>query len=128
MVIKISTGEITPIEIDGKRYGLKSKLDLSLSIQHRIVRLGTRMQSLDGMGGGKGGRKAKDDVYEKEYQEIDDQWVEGLCGLFVDATDELKAQIRKLGIDNRNKIFQVVFPPAEDDDATEKKTRGKTTK
>ena len=128
MVIKITTGEITPIEIDGTRYGLKSKLDLSLSIQHRIVRLGTRMQSLDAVGGGKGGRKAKDDVYEKEYEEIDDQWVEGLCGLFVDATDELKEKIKKLGVDNRNKIFQVVFPPAEDNEATEKKTRGKTTK
>ena len=48
MVIKISTtGEVTPIEIDGKRYGLKSKLDLSLSIQHQMVRLGTRMKSMD---------------------------------------------------------------------------------
>ena len=46
----------------------------------------------------------------------------------MDATDELKQKIKRLGIDNRNKIFQVVFPPAEDDDATEKKTRGKTTK
>ena len=123
MVIQISTGETTPIEIDGKRYALKSKIDLSLSIQHRLLRLHTRLATMqDDIK-----RKKTDVAWEKEYEEADNQMVDGICSLFVEAPEELKAKVKKLGVDNRTKIFHVVFP--QDDDASaEKKTRGKTTK
>ena len=34
-----TTGDFTPITIDDKEYRLKSQLDLSLSVQHELMRL-----------------------------------------------------------------------------------------
>ena len=117
-ILTITTGKTTPVEIDGKMYKLKSALDLSLSVQHRLIRLRDRLAEIEG-----GKRKRNEIQWEKEYEAADDQMVEGICGLFMERSEELEKKIKSLGVDQRVLIFGAVFKGEK-----EKKTSTATTK
>ena len=55
---------------------------------------------------------------------LDSAMVDGISKLFIDPTDELIKKIEKLGLENRTKIFEVVFPKKNE----EKKTGTKDSK
>ena len=121
-ILTITTGKTTPVEIDGKPYKLKSALDLSLSTQHRLIRLKERLSEIEG-----GKRKRNDSQWEKEYESADDQMVDGICDLFSERSAELEKKIKSLGVDQRVMIFQAVFK-VKSKDESEKKTSTETTK
>ena len=118
-ILRITTGETIPVEIDGKKYQLKSQHDLSLSIQHRLVRLHTRLAAME-----KSKSKRSDKAWEAEYESLDTQMVNGICSLFTEQSEVLRGVIKKLGINQRVKVFDAVF---KNKVAEEKKTPGKTT-
>ena len=117
-ILTITTGQYTPVEIDGKKYKLKSQLDLSLAIQHRLIRLRDRLTEMENTK-----KKRNDAQWEKEYEAADDHMADGICGLFMERSEELKKKIKSLGVDQRVLIFQAVFKGKE-----EKKTSTATTK
>ena len=57
-------------------------------------------------------------------RQLDSAMVDGISQLFIDPTGELREKIGKLGLENRTKIFEVVFPKKEE----EKKTGTKDSK